>query len=70
VKFVSSVPGIFVDPLPLTIAVVTYVSQNQTAIDTLEVTLSGAPAGHSWSLPSNVVSTFMGGGSAATAGTF
>ena len=70
VKFVSNIPIVFVDPLPLTIAVVTYVSQVQVSATEVDVTLSGSPTGHAWSLPSNVGVTFMGGGTAATSGTF
>lgn len=70
-KIVSSIPGVFqTTGAGITVATLTFVSAVQSSQTELDVTMSGALSGHAWVVPSNILTTFMGGGSAAASGTF
>lgn len=70
-KIVSDVPGVFdTSGTGITVATLTFVSAVQSSTTELDVTMSGALAGHAYSVPSNILRTFMGGGSPAKSGTF
>jgi hypothetical protein len=70
-KIVSSIPGVFAtNGAGITVATLTFVSAAQVSQTELDVTMSGALTGHAYTVPANILTTFMGGGSAATSGTF
>lgn len=70
-KIVSSIPGVFsVNGAGITVATLTFVSAVQTSQTELDVTMSGAISGHAYVVSANIITTFLGGGSAAASGTF
>lgn len=70
-KIVSSIPGVFqTNGAGITVATLTFVSATQVSQTELDVTMSGAISTHAYVVPSNILTTFMGGGSAAATGTF
>ena len=70
-KVVSDTPGVFdTSGAGITVASLTFVSASQVSTTELDVTMSGALTGHAYTLPSNILMTFIGGGSPAKAGTF
>lgn len=67
----SSVPLVYLPNIPLTITGGGPVTaQNQISQTDVELTLTGAGTGEDWSVPSNIGTTFQGGGTAAASGTF
>ena|SRR6185369_13252707 len=70
-KIVSDTPGVFdTSGAGITVATLTFDSAVQVSTTELDVTMSGALSGHAYSIPSNILRTFMGGGSPAKSGTF
>lgn len=70
-KIVSDTPGVFdTSGAGITVATLTFVSASQVSTTELDVTMSGALSGHAYVIPSNILKTFIGGGSPAKAGTF
>jgi len=71
VKIVSSVPTVFSPSVPLTISAGgPVVSQDQVSQTEVDLHLTSAGTGATWSVPSNIGTTFQGGGTDATSGTF
>jgi hypothetical protein len=70
-RVVSSIPAVFsTTGAGITVATLTFVSAVQVSQTELDVTMSGALSGHAYVVPANIATTFLGGGSAGTSGTF
>jgi hypothetical protein len=70
-KLVSDTPGVFdTSGAGITVATLTFVSAVQSSTSELDVTMSGALSGHAYSIPANILTTFIGGGSPAKSGSF
>ena len=69
-RIVSATPVVWSSPVPLSVAVVTYVSQHVVDQFTVDVTFSGALSGHAWTLGGTAGTNYAGGATAAASGTF